>query len=578
MTDDHNSEKSLEENLGDVSDADVSDYADTGSFEVNGVNNSTYSSAANPAYQYQSANAVPAEAADETVAMNIVKANNADYTATTSFKEISDDSKGKNSAKHSALALFYSVLVVVILLIAGFFASLWYFHDRVAPGVNFGVAEISQNISGHQRDDVEKAVKRAVYQSFVKVTDDRGNTITASLDQLGVKVDTSSTVDKIMSAKRSNIVTMLMPWVNKTINLEAHREDSDMDAYLVNKFVHKRDRAMPYTSVFDTKSSSFVVKDGVPGRSVETMPVREAVKRLIEKPGNTVSVSISSRRTDAPIKREAAQKIADTLNEVLKKKIKLDNGNGKDFTIPKEVVASWIKVKADIVHKKLSFAVDEQIADKWLSSELPKKLNEQKVDQEDAVDKDGKVIFTTIKGNDGIEIKYSNDILKKISDAVNNNADVNITVPTKVTKFSVERNLVDMRIVVDKSTQTASVYKDDELVKTFPVCTGRTGLGESHSGTFFIYLHYDIQDMRGTNFDGSPYLTHNVRWVSYYHGGEGFHTALWNYAGIASGDPANHGSHGCINMYEQDARWIYDNCPRGTIVQVVGDTPDGPVR
>ena len=69
-----------------------------------------------------------------------------------------------------------------------------------------------------------------------------------------------------------------------------------------------------------------------------------------------------------------------------------------------------------------------------------------------------------------------------------------------------------------------------------------------------------------------------MRWVSYYHAGEGFHTASWNYDGIATGDAANHGSHGCINMYEQDARWIYENCPRGTIVQIVGTTPDGPVR
>ena len=31
-------------------------------------------------------------------------------------------------------------------------------------------------------------------------------------------------------------------------------------------------------------------------------------------------------------------------------------------------------------------------------------------------------------------------------------------------------------------------------------------------------------------------------------------------------------------MYEADAHWIYDNCPRGTIVQVIGETPENPVR
>ena len=102
--------------------------------------------------------------------------------------------------------------------------------------------------------------------------------------------------------------------------------------------------------------------------------------------------------------------------------------------------------------------------------------------------------------------------------------------------------------------------------------------GETDNGTFYIYLKYAVQDMRGYNEDGSKYLSPGVKWVGYFNGGEGFHTADWNYYGIQVGDPAHYGSHGCVNMYEADAKWIYDNCPEGTIVQVVGSTPSGPVR
>jgi len=84
--------------------------------------------------------------------------------------------------------------------------------------------------------------------------------------------------------------------------------------------------------------------------------------------------------------------------------------------------------------------------------------------------------------------------------------------------------------------------------------------------------------MTGLNDDGSRYLSKGVKWVSYFYGGEGFHTASWNNYGIAHGDPAHYGSHGCVNMYEADSKWIYDNCPEGTIVQVVGAMPSGPVR
>ena len=87
-----------------------------------------------------------------------------------------------------------------------------------------------------------------------------------------------------------------------------------------------------------------------------------------------------------------------------------------------------------------------------------------------------------------------------------------------------------------------------------------------------------MQDMTGLNDDGSRYLSKGVKWVSYFNGGEGFHTASWNNYGIAHGDPVNYGSHGCVNMYEADSKWIYDHCPQGTIVQVVGSQPSGAVR
>ena len=472
----------------------------------------------------------------------------------------------------------YSLLIFVILLAAAFFALHLYFNNRVAPGVDFGDASITRNLTGYQEDSVSKTVQNAVDHSELEISDDQGNSIDADLSQLGVKIDKNATVKAIMNAKRDNLFTRIMPWVHQTVSLKAVRDDSALDSYLLHKFIREKDRAVPYSAVFDKDSESYKVEDGIPGRTIETMSVREAVKKLIAYPGKTVKVSVTSRRTDAPIKLDAAQKLVNDLNKLLEKKITFNNGDGKDFTVPKEAIASWINIKADTTRRKLSYTIDADKADYYLSQVLPKELNQQKINQEDAIDKEGRFIFTTLKGSNGVEINYSNSVAKKAVESLRNGNDFKMAVPAKITKFTVEKKLVEMRIVVDKTTQTASVYKNDELVKTFPVCTGKRGADDSASGTFFIYLRYASQDMRGRNGDGSPYFSPGVRWVSYYHGGEGFHTASWNYKGIATGDAANHGSHGCINMYEQDARWIFENCPRGTIVQIVGTTPDGPVR
>lgn len=501
----------------------------------------------------------------------------ADSTATDSFRVVEPKAK-KHRANRSALALMYSLLIFVILLAAAFFALHLYFNNRVAPGVDFGDASITRNLTGYQEDAVSRTVQNAVENSKLEISDDQGNSIDADLSQLGVKIDKNATVKAIMNAKRDNLFTRIMPWVHQTVSLKAERDDSALDSYLLHKFIRESDRAVPYSAVFDKDSGSFKVEDGVPGRTIETMSVREAVKKLIAHPGKTVKVSVTSRRTDAPIKLDAAQKFVNDLNKLLEKKVTFNNGDGKDFTVPKEAIASWISVNADTTRRKLSYTIDADKADYYLSQVLPKELNQQKINQEDAIDKEGKFIFTTLKGSNGVEINYSNNVAKKAVESLRNGNDFKMAVPAKVTKFTVEKKLVEMRIVVDKTTQMASVYRNDELVKTFPVCTGKRGTDDSASGTFFIYLRYASQDMRGRNGDGSPYFSPGVRWVSYYHGGEGFHTASWNYKGIATGDAANHGSHGCINMYEQDAHWIFDNCPRGTIVQIVGTTPDGPVR
>ncbi|MFW0894984.1 L,D-transpeptidase [Gardnerella sp. Marseille-Q9179] len=501
----------------------------------------------------------------------------ADSTATDSFRVVEPKAK-KHRANRSALALMYSLLIFVILLAAAFFALHLYFNNRVAPGIDFGDASITRNLTGYQEDAVSKTVQNAIDNSKLEISDDQGNSIDADLSQLGVKIDKNATVKAIMNAKRDNLFTRIMPWVRQTVSLKAVRDDSALDSYLLHKFIRESDRAVPYSAVFDKDSGSFKVEDGVPGRTIETMSVREAVKKLIAHPGKTVKVSVTSRRTDAPIKLDAAQKFVNDLNKLLEKKVTFNNGDGKDFTVPKEAIASWISVNADTTRRKLSYTIDADKADYYLSQVLPKELNQQKINQEDAIDKEGKFIFTTLKGSNGVEINYSNNVAKKAVESLRNGNDFKMAVPAKVTKFTVEKKLVEMRIVVDKTTQMASVYRNDELVKTFPVCTGKRGADDSASGTFFIYLRYASQDMRGRNGDGSPYFSPGVRWVSYYHGGEGFHTASWNYKGIATGDAANHGSHGCINMYEQDAHWIFDNCPRGTIVQIVGTTPDGPVR
>ena len=84
-------------------------------------------------------------------------------------------------------------------------------------------------------------------------------------------------------------------------------------------------------------------------------------------------------------------------------------------------------------------------------------------------------------------------------------------------------------------------------------------------GTFHVYLKYDVQTMRGENADGTKYETEGVPWVTYFSGGYAMHGAPWR---SSFGWSGYGGSHGCVNMPVDAAKFIYDWTDMGDTVVV----------
>lgn len=498
--------------------------------------------------------------------------------------EAEDLSNGTIAAKKKSHKPLIITLIVVaallVALVAAFFGARAHYADKVAPGVRFG----STSVVGMTRDEVKATVKQAVKDSAITVKDTTGNaSATASLADLGVDVDVDATVNDIMNAKSSsNIgedILRVNPFGHVDVALAATPDNAKLDEYLSAKLVSDAERAVPSTINYDGNAHAFVAAEGRAGKSPKLGKVVTAVKDAIAKPGAAATVTVTDETIDAPIALEAAQKAADAANQRLNNKIVMTNGDAKQFELPVDTVASWIRTESHLDQGAITLSYDNTAIKKYMSEQLPGQLNQDMVSQEDIVDGNGSVIVAAqVKGVDGVTIKDTDQAADQVIDALKEGNGATVQVDTDVKKFDVKQKQSEWRVVVDKNSQTAVVYHNSEQVKSFLVCTGGPGGNETDSGNWYIYLKYRVQDMTGLNDDGSRYLSKGVKWVSYFNGGEGFHTASWNYGGIASGDPANHGSHGCVNMYEQDAEWIYENCPEGTLVQVVGTQPTSAVR
>lgn len=101
-------------------------------------------------------------------------------------------------------------------------------------------------------------------------------------------------------------------------------------------------------------------------------------------------------------------------------------------------------------------------------------------------------------------------------------------------------------IDVDLSEQRVVAYEGTSPTKTFIISSGRNGT-PTVTGTFRIWAKNPAQLMSGPGY----YLP-NVQWVQYFYQDYSFHGTYWH---SNFGAPM---SHGCINMTNADAKWLYD--------------------
>ena len=470
--------------------------------------------------------------------------------------------------------LLIVLAVLAVAAVAGFFTARWYYQDKAAPGVMFAGA----SVAGQNSEQLAATVKSAVENTKITVTDSQGNTVTASLKDLGVNVNQKQTVSALIAAKDGNPFVRINPFSKQNVKLSATADKLALSQYLTGKLIPNDSQAIASTIAYDQTSQKFTVTVGRGGQAPVTDSVVKAIDQALDTPGTTRTASITYTQTDMPISEAAATTAADQANAGLGLSITINNGDATTYKIPAATIASWTVTTADPAKGTIAVSYNKQAISDYMNGELGNHLNQTKTNQVDLVDTSGNVIMTRAKGVNGVAIKDTATVADQVYSALSANRSATLTVASDVTKFDTEQQTVTWKIVVDRSKQTATVYNNDQVVQTFNVCTGKTGKHETTPGNYFIYLKYQVQDMRGTNDDGSQYLSPGVKWVSYFNGGQGFHTANWNAAGIASGDPTGHGSHGCVNMNEADAKWIYDNCPDGTLVQVVGAQPTAPVR
>ena len=121
-------------------------------------------------------------------------------------------------------------------------------------------------------------------------------------------------------------------------------------------------------------------------------------------------------------------------------------------------------------------------------------------------------------------------------------------------------------IEINLSSQRLWAYENGQVVYVSPITSGATGAGlGTVTGLFSIYYKTTNTYLNGRSY-GYNYNVHVNYWMPFYLG-YGLHDAAWR-SSFGGSDYYYGGSHGCVNLPDATASFIYDWSEVGTPVWV----------
>lgn len=134
---------------------------------------------------------------------------------------------------------------------------------------------------------------------------------------------------------------------------------------------------------------------------------------------------------------------------------------------------------------------------------------------------------------------------------------ISTTNPAELAEFDARPTINEgKQIVVDLSDQRVYAFDNGTMVFSALVSTGLPAT-PTVLGDYAVYIRLESQRMTGPGYD-----LPGVQWVQYFYEGYGLHGTYWH---NNFGQPM---SHGCVNLTNADALWLFQWASIGTPVHV----------
>ncbi|MCL2466184.1 MAG: L,D-transpeptidase/peptidoglycan binding protein [Micrococcales bacterium] len=461
-------------------------------------------------------------------------------------------------------------LVLAMVLVAVSAAYGAHYRDRGLPGITVA----GEPITGKTRAEVAESLRaRAAATSVTWSTGPGSPSASATLADLGVSVDVDATVREAFSRNSSLGGQLSALFVPDRIDAVVTSDGKTLEATARQIAVDSGVAGSDAVVVLSDDGTTFEVTPAVVGKAVNPATFQQEVKAAA---AGLKKRSITVEFVDAApmVSDEDAAKAAQAANALVTLPVVVSDGN-KDHTAEPTVQAAWIGVpvtKAGLGTPTLD--VDQVTA--WVQ-DLADGARRDPVNGKRYVDPKGEVLSVTQQPRDGQEVTNVETVTEAIiaqvgagksytgafeytkvpaaweSKEVSSAAEVLVYFPTGKEKW----------IDVNLANHTVTLYEGTTVVKGPISMVDGAAVTPTVTGTYKIYAKYETKTMRGFEADGvTPYVTENVPWSMFFHGGYALHGAYWR---STFGYSA---SHGCVNLPVSTAKEIYQWAPIGTVVVV----------
>lgn len=445
------------------------------------------------------------------------------------------------------------LLAVLAIIAAGTLGQLY--KNKVMPGVYVA----GQNIGGKTEAQVRQLLesRQKNYQVTLQLNE---TMLTPKPAEIGQSFQIEPTIKAVLSAKRDQgIVERVSFWKKQEIPVAVTVNNNLLAQYVETNFPELVTPPTDATLSFDSKALSFSVSKQAMGKGADLLKLKAdvATSGALLKP---VTLVVKPAPKGPSIAERDLKPLVADANEYIKRKIVL-TGLGYSFVARPTDIANWITPTPQ-KNSTVKLVVDPAKVQSFVES-ISKRISSSPQDKKIVVDAATGQEVIIQEGRDGTELADKVSLANEIANSVTEGKDAARTMNIQVAAYkTVNMNAFEKWIEVDLSEQRTTAYERATPVKSFVIASGTRGY-ETVKGEFEIWLRVRSQTMQGgSRADGDYYSIPNVEWVSYFYKDYALHGAWWR---EKFGAPA---SHGCVNMRNEDAKWIYEWAPLRTKVIV----------